>query len=57
VLRVYLPTCTTSELRTVFGPIECFWMEADGAEDLIEFSSGTNGPRDHKLKLMGPGPS
>lgn len=27
VLRVYLPTCTRDELRTVFGGIECFWME------------------------------
>ncbi|HEY9228771.1 MAG TPA: DUF4123 domain-containing protein [Gemmatimonadaceae bacterium] len=29
VLRVYLPTCTSDELRTVFGDIECFWMEDD----------------------------
>ena len=57
VLRVYLPTCTTSELRTVFGPIECFFMEADGAEELIEFCSGTSGPLGHKLKLMRPAPS
>ena len=27
VLRVYLPTCTTEELRTVFGPIEAFVVE------------------------------
>src|ERR1700751_4536119 len=37
VLRVYLPTCTISELRTVFGPIECFWTEADRAERVLEF--------------------
>jgi len=38
VLRVYLPTCTTSELRTVFGPIECFWTEGGSAEEILEFN-------------------
>ncbi len=37
VLRMYLPTCTTSELRTVFGPIECWWMEGENLEEVIEF--------------------
>lgn len=27
VLRPYLPTCNAEELRTVFGPVECFWTE------------------------------
>jgi len=27
VLRVYLPTCNESELRTIFGPIEEFYVE------------------------------
>jgi len=27
VLRIYLPTCSTEELRTVFGPIESFYVE------------------------------
>jgi hypothetical protein len=27
ILRVYLPTCSGEELRTVFGPIEVFWTE------------------------------
>jgi hypothetical protein len=43
VLRVYLPTCTTSELRTVFGPIECFWTEGDSTKDVVEFCFGTHG--------------
>lgn len=43
VLRVYLPTCTTSELRTVFGPIECFWTEGKGGVELIEFSVESTG--------------
>ena len=37
VLRVYLPTCNPSELRTVYGPIECFWMEDDEPGTLLEF--------------------
>ena len=37
VLRVYLPTCTPGELRTVFGPIECFWTEDDSSENIREF--------------------
>jgi hypothetical protein len=37
VLRVYLPTCTREELRTVYGPIECFWTEAESSDTLLEF--------------------
>jgi hypothetical protein len=38
VLRVYLPTCTSDELRTVFGPIESFWTEDQTAKDqMLEF--------------------
>jgi hypothetical protein len=38
ILRTYLPTCTSEELRTVFGPIEFFWTE-DGtdADHMLEF--------------------
>lgn len=37
ILRVYLPTCTDEELRTVFGPIECFWMENESSGTFLEF--------------------
>jgi len=37
VLRAYLPTCTSEELRLVFGPIECFWMENETADAIFEF--------------------
>ena len=37
VLRVYLPTCVRSELRTVFGPIDCFWTEGESPEKMMEF--------------------
>jgi len=36
VLRVYLPTCSPSELRTVFGPIECFWAEGPKSGEVNE---------------------
>jgi hypothetical protein len=42
VLRVYLPTCVTSELRTVFGPIDCFWTEAERSEKMLEFAFRNN---------------
>jgi hypothetical protein len=38
VLRVYLPTCTADELRTVFGPIECFWTEGEDRGTLLQFA-------------------
>jgi hypothetical protein len=37
VLRIYLPTCNAEELRTVFGPIECFYTEAEASEEIWEF--------------------
>ena len=36
VLRVYLPTCTASELATVFGPVQSFVMETDTGLHAIE---------------------
>ena len=45
VLRVYLPTCVREELRTVYGPIECFWTESESPENMIEF-----GFRDRELE-------
>ena len=37
VLRVYLPASVTAELRTVFGPIDCFWMESESPEYMLDF--------------------
>ncbi len=37
VLRVYLPTCTSDELQTVFGPIKHFWTEDESAVSLTRF--------------------
>jgi len=38
VLRAYLPTCRPGELETVFGGIECFWIEDDNAGGLVRAS-------------------
>jgi hypothetical protein len=37
VLRVYLPTCTSDELRTVFGPVQQYFTESETAETLTRF--------------------
>jgi hypothetical protein len=37
VLRVYLPTCNESELKTVFGPVHHFYVEGKEENLLIEF--------------------
>lgn len=37
VLRVYLPTCLAPELDQVFGPVECFLVEADDPAHLLDF--------------------
>jgi Domain of unknown function (DUF4123) len=42
VLRTYLPTCSSEELRTVFGPIESFWTEDQMDTDhILEFQLGS----------------
>ncbi|MFN0100694.1 MAG: DUF4123 domain-containing protein [Bryobacteraceae bacterium] len=37
VLRVYLPTCSTTELQTVFGPVKSFWTVSDESRTLTQF--------------------
>ena len=38
VLRVYLPSCTADELKTVFGPISDFWTEDSSSQQLLGFA-------------------
>lgn len=38
VLHAYLPTCEAAELKTVFGPIVSYVMEADHGRSLVEFT-------------------
>jgi hypothetical protein len=37
VLRIYLPTCRTDELRTFFGPISSYLVESEDGKSVIEF--------------------
>ncbi len=37
VLRTYLPTCTSNELHTVFGPVQGFWTEDHVPDTLLAF--------------------
>lgn len=37
VLRVYLPACNESELQTVFGPVEGYYVEGKAENQMIEF--------------------
>jgi hypothetical protein len=52
VLRAYLPTCTTDELATVFGPISSFVVEDAGGEGLIEFDFDGKRLRVHRVSLV-----
>jgi hypothetical protein len=37
VMRVYLPTCLPDELRTVFGPVDHYFMESPVSNSLLDF--------------------
>lgn len=49
VLRAYLPTCQTDELRAVFGPIASYLVEAEDGASLIEFQF--DGTRLHQRRV------
>ncbi len=51
VLRVYLPTCTADELRTVFGPISSFLIEGEDGTSLIEFEFDGNRLHERRIRL------
>jgi hypothetical protein len=38
VLRVYLPTCSETELSAIFGSVECFWTEDERPGQMLEFA-------------------
>jgi hypothetical protein len=54
VLRIYLPTCTREELRTVFGPVECFYVEDRNPADLVEFRREEGRLVTAKMSLVEP---
>ena len=51
VLRVYLPTCTVQEMKTVFGPVESFFVEGEKPEVLLQFTRGKVGPDQKDIDL------
>jgi hypothetical protein len=42
VLRLYLPSCSSEELQTIFGPIERIWTEGETADTMLEFGFDGN---------------
>ena len=55
VLRIYLPTCVSEELRTIFGPIECFWTEDQADPDeILEFRFEASRLVHKKRNLLAP---
>lgn len=42
VLRIYLPTCNSDELATIFGPIKCIMLEDKNPETLLYFINTNN---------------
>jgi hypothetical protein len=51
VLGAWLPTCTTEEATTFFGPIEHFVAEGHSGESLTRFASTANGIAAETLSL------
>lgn len=51
VLRVYLPTCTAEELRTVFGPVDGFVLEDDDPATALQFRLQDGELQPRKLAL------
>jgi hypothetical protein len=51
VLRVYLPTCNKNELRTIFGPIDQFAMEAEDPGIALEFAFKNEAFTERKFAL------
>jgi hypothetical protein len=37
VLRVYLPTCSSNELQTVYGPVTSFWTVSETPDSVTQF--------------------
>ncbi|MCK7510897.1 MAG: DUF4123 domain-containing protein [Desulfobacterales bacterium] len=50
VLRVYLPTCTSQELKTVFGPVESFLVEDEDGRSAIRFRRASGALQEERLQ-------
>ncbi len=51
VLRIYLPTCNSEELVTVFGPIKSYLLEDKNPKILLHFSNATEKLEVHNIPL------
>ncbi len=51
VLRVYLPTCNSEELTTVFGPVTSFILEDENPNTALRFRTAAGSLRQEKLQL------
>lgn len=51
VLRIYLPTCNSEELKTVFGPVESYFLEDENSEMGLRFSYSNGELHQEKLLL------
>ena len=56
VLQVYLPSCSSEDLRVVFGPIDRFWAEGAPAGTISEFALDGNRLRRNDFSLAAGSP-
>ncbi len=54
VLRIYLPTCNTQELQTVFGPVLRYLLEGEDPATLLKFWIESGGCKSEKVALAAP---
>lgn len=51
VLRVYLPTCNAEELKTVFGPVNAYWVEDKDPAKMLRFKVESENLREKRVSL------
>lgn len=56
VLRTYLPTCNSQELRTVFGPVQRYLLEDEDPAALLQFSPAGEALHQERVLLAEPTP-
>ena len=54
VLRLFLPTCNTQQIRLLFGPIRYYIMEDEKPDILLRFSNKQRGVGRRKFSLDAP---
>lgn len=53
ILRVYLPTCTPLETKTVFGPVTEFLVEGEDGGELLRFAAASGEADPTRFPLNG----